>query len=110
MHEWFLAYGKASLCYFTRIMDARFYVTVLEEQLPEAKEMLGNNWRFQQQDNDPNTKNFLQENVPITIDWPSKCPDLNPIENLWAYIKRNIEKRNLIIWKVYGQRMGKNSR
>ena len=24
------------------------------------------------------------------IDWPAKSPDLNPIENLWALMKREI--------------------
>ncbi|PKB93388.1 hypothetical protein RhiirA5_441425 [Rhizophagus irregularis] len=61
-------------------MDAKYYVRILEEQLPEVREMMGNNWRFQQ-DNDPKhtshlAKNFLQENVPA-----------------WALTKRNVEKR-----------------
>ena len=45
--------------------------------------MLRGSWRLQQ-DNDPKhtsrvAKEFLDNNVPEVIDWPSNSPDLNPI-------------------------------
>ena len=36
---------------------------------------------------------FLGENVPSVMDWPSNSPDLNPIENVCAVIKKRVEKR-----------------
>lgn len=36
---------------------------------------------------------ILTNEVPTKLDWPSRSPDLNPIENLWALLKLNIRKR-----------------
>ena len=60
-------------------------------------DQFGRNWRLQQ-DNDPKhtrhiCRKFIDENVPELLDWPSNSADANSIENIWAIVKRNVEKR-----------------
>ena len=38
---------------------------------------------------------FYEKNKIERIEWPAKSPDLNPIENIWAIVKRKLEKRKV---------------
>jgi len=81
----FCAIGKTSLFCFRRIMDAKFYVEILQNHIPEINRMLGGRWRHQQ-DNDPKhtsrlATEFLKENIPAVMHWPSNSPYRKPLGN-----------------------------
>lgn len=38
---------------------------------------------------------FLTENHVQTLPWPGNSPDMNPIENLWAVVKKRLKKTSI---------------
>ena len=83
--------GTAELAFIETKMKSSGYQTIVENfLLPKFQ-----NGDELVQDNAPihasmSTRDWLKSNNVPLIQWPSNSPDLNPIENLWGHISRQL--------------------
>lgn len=91
--------GPISFRVFERTMTSDTYVSIIEDSfLPNVQKVIGSRW-YLQQDNArahtaSNTTQFFKRERIRIINWPARSPDLNPIGNLWAILKRAVYSRS----------------
>ncbi len=88
--------GVGPLCFLKTNVTPPIYQEMLEYfMLPSADQLFKDADVFFQQDLAPahTAKSWLNDHGVGVLDWPAYSPDLNPIENLWAIIKRKMRNK-----------------
>jgi transposase len=96
----FSSQGVGSMSLFHENMDTRLYTYYMARHMkPHALRTWPNAGWFYLQDNASYhgaaaSRRWFHNNGVTCIEFPPHSPDLNPIENLWAHLKRRIEDHN----------------
>jgi len=87
--------GQVGFTFISGRINSADYQHVLEEHLlPLVSSIVGKDWLFLQDNahihRSRSTENWLQAQGILTLDFSARSSDLNPVENLWAHLVRNI--------------------
>ncbi|KAF7685438.1 Transposable element Tcb2 transposase [Cucumispora dikerogammari] len=95
----FSKYGVGNFKVIDGIMDKYGYVDILRSNLEASAEKFDLvAYKFQQDNDSKHTSGYAREymlrnNIDVLV-WPPQSLDLNPIENLWAYIKQKLRGKS----------------
>ena len=85
--------GAGALVPIDGMMNSKMYLPILDRRVKQELEKIGENSVFQQDSARCHkakiVTRFFEENQIELLEWPGNSPDLTPIENLWAIVKKD---------------------
>jgi hypothetical protein len=100
--------GVGHACRIDGQMNAELYTEILQGELLQSIEYFGRDVKdiIFQQDNDPKhtsrlASRWFESTSMELLDWPAQSPDLNPIENVWNYLKRKLDNYDAPADSIY---------
>jgi len=94
--------GTGRLYIVDGTMRQQQYLSVLETRfLPQVKEWFPNSEFILMHDSAPcheakSVSEWLKKSKIHVLDWPGNSPDMNPVENVWEALKKEISKDHII--------------
>ena len=95
------SHGVGWACSLPDGIDSQTYLTILREELQATMKHYFTDFKgvfFQQDGAGPHrakvVKNFFERQKYSVLPWPAHSPDLSPIENIWADLKKRLEKNH----------------